>query len=216
MSAPTPETTLADEAALRTRYRRPSAGVVDKQIDHVDDAAAGFLAATTLVVVATFGHDGADASPRGGPPGFVRPLDRQRIAFADLSGNNRLDTYTNLTERPEVGLLCVVPGLEETMRVNGRASVSVDPDVLAAVAFDERTPKVAVVVDVDECYIHCGKALRRAGVWDPATWRPKGERPEPAAILVQHAGVDLDPALLEAGLEQDYRDTLWVAGGDSA
>lgn len=206
-------TWIDGEDDLRAHYRDPVQPVLDKSIDHIDEGAAGFLAAATLAVVATSGPDGNDASPRGGPPGFLRVLDAGHVAFGDLSGNNRLDTYTNLTTHPDVGLLVIVPGLEETLRVNGRARISTDPDVLAATAIDARTPKVAVVIAVDECYIHCAKALRRAGVWDPDRWPEPGTRPSPAAIITTHLDLDIDPALVEADLERGYEATLWLEGG---
>lgn len=206
-------TQIHDTAQLRTHYRDPGEGVRKKQIDHIDAGGAEFLAATTLAVVATFGPDGADNSPRGGPPGFIRVLDRRRLAFGDLSGNNRLDTYTNLVTHPSVGILCIVPGMEETMRVNGTAVVSDDLGVREATAIDGRVPKVAVVVTVDECYIHCAKALRRSGVWDTSTWPAVEERPSPASILVGHIGIDVDPTLVEADLEKAYEATLWETGG---
>jgi uncharacterized protein len=184
-----------------------------KQVDHLDAGARDFLAATTLAVVATFGPGGADNSPRGGPPGFLRVLGDNSLAFGDLSGNNLLDTYTNVVAQPQVGMLCIVPGLEETLRVNGTARISTDPDVLEATAIDGRVPKVAVVVEVAECYLHCGKALRRAGIWDPAVWPSKEDRPSPAAILVRHIDSDLDAPAVEAALEADYQKTLWRHGG---
>lgn len=206
-------TWIDDEPALRALYRTPSETAVRKTIDHVDDGAASFLDATTLVVVATSGPDGNDASPRGGPPGFLRRLDPHHVAFADLSGNNRLDTFTNLTAHPAIGLLCIVPGVEETMRINGRARVTTDPDVLAATAIDDRRPKVAVVVEVDDCYIHCGKALRRAGLWDPERWPGEATRPSPVGIITRHLELDVDPEEIADRLEDDYRATIWEHGG---
>lgn len=202
-----------DAGQLRATYRAPSQLVLDKAIDHVDEGAAGFLAATTLVVVATSSEDGNDASPRGGPPGFVAVLDEQRIAFGDLSGNNRLDTYGNIAAHPSLGLLCIVPGVEETLRINGRSRLTTDPAVLVATAIDGRLPKVAVVVDVEECYIHCGKALRRAGIWRPETWPADGARPSPAAILTSHLDLDVDADVVAADLETGYQKTLWERGG---
>lgn len=204
---------IRTEAGLREHYREAGEGVRRKQIGHIDEGAREFLASTTLAVVATLGPDGADNSPRGGPPGFLRVLDDGHLAFGDLSGNNRLDTYTNLTEHPHVGMLCIVPGMEETMRVNGTARITTDPAVLDATAIDGRVPKVAVVVEVVECYIHCAKALRRAGVWRPETWPAADDRPSPAAILVKHLDIDVDPALVEADLEAGYRATIWESGG---
>lgn len=206
-------TWIDDESALRDLYRAPTATAVRKTIDHVDDGAASFLAAATLVVVATSGPDGNDASPRGGPPGFLRRLDPHRVAFADLSGNNRLDTFTNLVTHPAIGLLCIVPGVDETLRINGRARVTTDPAVLATTAIDDRRPKVAVVVEVEDCYVHCGKALRRAGIWEPATWPAEATRPSPVGIITRHLELDVDPVEVAAGLEQDYQATMWEHGG---
>jgi uncharacterized protein len=204
---------IEDEGELRSLYRAPGEAVQRKSIDHVDDGAAGFLAAATLAVIATAGPDGADASPRGGPPGFVKVLNPQQIGFGDLAGNNRLDTYANLTSLPSVGMLFIVPGVEETLRINGRARITTDPDVLSTLALDDRTPKVAVVIDVDECYIHCAKALRRAGIWDVSTWPADAERPSPVAILTKHLELDVAPELVEADLEAGYVHTLWEHGG---
>jgi uncharacterized protein len=206
-------TWIDDENGLRDHYRDPSQLVLDKSIDRIDEGAAGFLAAATLAVVATSGPDGNDASPRGGPPGFVRVLDPGHVAFGDLAGNNRLDTYTNITTHPQVGLLMIVPGLEETLRINGRARMSTDPAVLEATAIDERTPKVAVVIEVSECYIHCAKALRRSGIWDRSQWPEVEARPSPAAIITRHLDLDVDPALVAADLEKGYEATLWMEGG---
>jgi PPOX class probable FMN-dependent enzyme len=205
---------IDDRATLRTRYRSPSQLVVDKSIDHVDDAAAGFIARSPLFVLATTGADGTDASPRGGPPGFVRVLDRHRIAFADLSGNNRLDSYSNLVERPSVGLLVIVPGIDETLRVNGDAALTDDSDVAERCAIDGRVPKLAVVVTVAECFIHCAKAFRRGAVWDSTTWPAGDDRPSAAAIINDHLQLGVDPAVIEADLEAGYAATLWRPGGD--
>jgi PPOX class probable FMN-dependent enzyme len=205
---------IPDAAALRDHYRDPHPLVLKKVVPEVDEAAATFLAASPFFVLATASAEGADASPRGGPPGFVRVLDRGRIAWADLAGNNRLDSFQNVVQQADVGLLFFSPGVEETLRVNGRAELSTDPAVLAAVAFDEVHPKVAVVVHVTECYVHCAKALRRAALWDPAS-RPAPEaRPSAAAIITRHLELDVDPSVVEADLEAGYRRTLWVEGGD--
>jgi PPOX class probable FMN-dependent enzyme len=205
--------TIDHHATLRARYRPPSQLVADKSIDHIDDGAAGFIARSPLIVLATTSAGGTDASPRGGPPGFVRVLDRHRVAFADLSGNNRLDSYTNLLERPNVGLLFVVPGVDETLRVNGSAWLTDDPDLLERCAIDNRLPKLVVGISVAECFIHCAKALRRAAVWDPSTWPADHDRPSAAAIINDHLQLGLDPAVIEADLEAGYTATLWQPGG---
>ena len=171
------------------------------------------MAASPFLVLATTSPSGTDASPRGGPPGFVTVLDEHHVAFGDLSGNNRLDSYSNLVEQPQVGMIFLVPGVDETLRINGRASITTDPNVLERTAIDGVQPKVAVVVAVDECYIHCAKALRRSALWDPAKWAPAGTRPSAAEVITDQFKLDIDPALIESELEKDYQATLWREGG---
>jgi PPOX class probable FMN-dependent enzyme len=201
-------------ADLGQLYRAPHEAVVRKQQPRVDEASATFVAASPLVVVATTSDDGTDASPRGGPPGFVTVLDEGHLAFGDLSGNNRLDSYRNIDAHPEVGMLFLIPGVEETLRVNGRASLTTDPAVLERTAIDGRVPKVAVVVEVTECFVHCAKALRRSGVWDPSTWAAPEDQPSAAAVFVTHLGLDVDPELVAADLELGYQVTIWEPGGE--
>ena len=204
---------IGDEDALRQRYRPAHPAVLDKARPRIDPGAAAFLSSSPLMVLATTSAGGTDASPRGGPPGFVVVLDDGHLAFADLAGNNRLDSYANIVEHPQVGMLFLVPGVGETLRVNGRARITTDPAILARTAIDGVAPKVAVVVAVDECYIHCAKALRRSGVWDPATWAAPADRTTAAEVIVDQFQLDIDPAVIEAELEEGYEATLWVEGG---
>jgi PPOX class probable FMN-dependent enzyme len=184
-----------------------------KVIDHVDGGARSFIAASPFVVVATTSASGTDASPRGGPPGFVAVLDDHRIALGDLAGNRRLDTFENVLANPHVGMIFLIPGLGETMRINGRASLTTDPEVLAACAFEGFEPEVAFGVDVDEVYIHCAKALRRSRLWDQTTWPEPDDRPRPAQIIRDHVKYDVPAERIEADLEKNYVETLWEAGG---
>ncbi|MDQ3311280.1 MAG: pyridoxamine 5'-phosphate oxidase family protein [Actinomycetota bacterium] len=206
---------ITDVGQLRQRYRSPSALVQRKESPILDDGARQFIAASPLFVMCTAGSRGADASPRGGPPGFVAVLDDHRLAWADLSGNNRLDSCRNMLEQPTVALWFVVPGVGEQLRVNGTATVTVDPEVLDATVIDGRRAELAIGVDVAMCMIHCAKALRRSGTWDPDSWLPADERPSAAAILKGHLAIDVDEADIEANLETAYRDTLWSPGGRS-
>jgi PPOX class probable FMN-dependent enzyme len=206
----------AHRADLSTLYLPAHEAVVRKQQDRVEGISADFVATCPLVVLATTSEAGTDASPRGGPPGFVKVLDPTHLAFGDLSGNNRLDSYRNLDAHPEVGMLFLIPGMEETLRVNGRARLTTDPDVRERTAIDGRIPRLAVVVEVTECYIHCAKALRRSGVWDAATWPTIEGRPSAAAGFVAHLGLDVAPEVVEADLEVAYQVTLWEVGGADA
>ena len=204
---------VQDPAALRSRYRSPKSGAVDKLIDRVDDAARGFIERSPFVVISTSSPAGCDVSPRGGPPGFVAVLDEHRLAFGDLAGNNRLDSFANLVVDPHIAVLFLVPGVDETLRVNGRATLTTDEAVLDVTAIDGRRPKVAVGIDVDECYLNCGKAFRRSGLWRPESWPAADERPDPACMLRDHLDVDIDPELIRTALEGDYEATLWESGG---
>lgn len=204
---------IRDEAELRERYRPASPAVLHKARPVVDPKAAEFIAACPFVVLATTSASGTDASPRGGPPGFVKVLDEHRVAFADLSGNNRLDSYANVVADGHVGMLFLVPGTGETLRINGRATISTDEAVRERTAIDGVTPKVAMVVEVDEVFIHCAKALRRSGLWDPSSWGSTAS-PTGAEIIVDQFQLDMDPKDIESGLEADYAATLWVEGGE--
>ena len=204
---------VADLTELRRIYRQPSKLVAGKNVPTIDDESARFLAMSPLCVLATHGPGGTDASPRGGPPGFARVLDGgTRLAFGDLAGNNRLDSYTNFLDNPQVGLIFFVPGNDHTVRVNGTASLTTDPDVCAATAVGERVPKTAVVVDVDECFLHCGKALIRAGLWDTSTW-PDGKVPTAGEILAAQHELQAEPSAIDQDLEAGYEATLWSDAG---
>ena len=204
---------ITDPAQLRTVYREPGQKVLDKVIDHIDDGAANFIAHAPFMALATAREGRADSSPRGGPPGFVRVLDRQRLAWGDLTGNNRLDSFGNLLEQPHVGLLFLVPGVMETLRVAGTASLTRDPKILERCPIDGRTPKTAVIVAVEECYLQCGAALRRSELWDPATWPSDEAKPRGAAILKAHIGTAQSVEDIETGLADYYENHIWVAGG---
>lgn len=198
---------LDDPSQLREIYREPHQLVIDKAIDHIDDGVRQFVARSTFVLVGTAGADGTmDVSPRGGPAGFVKVLDDHRLAIPDLNGNNRLDTMRNIIETGRVGMLFVVPGLGETLRVNGRAVVTTDPDVLDRFTDDVRRPATAIGVSVDDAFIHCAKAFRRGGLWDPETWPERAQRPSVGEIIIGHTGLaGVTGDQVDADLEEGYR-----------
>ncbi len=204
---------ITDRTELRNVYREPGQMVLDKVIDHIDDGAAGFIARSPFMALATSTEGRADASPRGGPPGFVRVLDAHHLAWGDLTGNNRLDSFGNIVERPDVGLMFMIPGVLETLRLSGTATLVRDPAVLEACAIDDRLPSAAVVVRVVECYIQCGAALRRSGLWDTETWPEPDARPSGAAILKDHIGLEVPVEEIEADLATYYDNHIWAAGG---
>lgn len=208
-----PTNLVTDQTQLRTVYREPGQTVLDKVIDHIDRGVADFLAVSPFAVLATASADRTDASPRGGPPGFARVLDQHRLAWGDLTGNNRLDSFTNVVQQPHVGLVFMVPGVLETLRVNGSATLVQDPAVLEACAIDGRVPKTAVVVEVRECYIQCGAALRRADIWNPDSWPAADVKPSAAAILKEHIGSDAPAEAIAEDLDSYYENYRWLPGG---
>jgi PPOX class probable FMN-dependent enzyme len=145
----------------------------------------------------------------------VQVLDEHRLAWADLSGNNRLDSFQNLVANPHVALLFLIPGLDETLRVNGSAELVTDPDLGRRVAVDGKPARVTVVVTVDEAYVHCAKALRRAELWSSDQWFAAEELPSAACMVRDHVGLDIDLETYEAARERNLQETLWRPGGDA-
>ena len=203
--------TVSTPEALRALYREPSKVVQAKKVPRLDDTARAFIAHSPFCLLATADAAGhCDVSPRGGPPGFVRTLDGHRLVIPDLSGNNLLDSLQNIVANAHAGLLFVVPGRDETLRVEGDACLTTDPALLSLWDDALRTPRVAIGVRVRTVYIHCAKAFRRGHVWDPAAWAELADAPDACALLVEQVGLDLDPAVvrqnLEAGYAKDLRD----------
>ncbi|MEM9464623.1 MAG: MSMEG_1061 family FMN-dependent PPOX-type flavoprotein [Actinomycetota bacterium] len=193
---------------LRSMYRAPSQRVQNKKGDRIDGAAARFVEDSTFLCLATADDEGrCDVSPRGGPAGQLKILDDgRRVALPDLSGNNLIDSLSNIVANPQAGLLLMVTGSDETMRIDGRARLTTDPDVLALWDDELRTPKVAIVIDIDAVFLHCAKAFRRGGVWDPTTW-PTVADTAATEMFNDITGTDMDPRemrqFLEAGYEAD-------------
>jgi PPOX class probable FMN-dependent enzyme len=203
MDAPFPHV-LTTEEELGELYRAPHRAVKAKIVPALDASARDFIGLSPFVLVGTADADGScDVSPRGGPPGFVQVLDDNRLAIPDLNGNNLLDTIRNVVSGGRVGLLFTVPGKDETLRVNGRAWVTVDDEILDG--FTElRRPKCAIGVEVAQVYIHCAKAFRRGRVWDPHSWAELAAAPSAARMLICQVGLDMTVEDLERSLEEGY------------
>ncbi|HEY5875786.1 MAG TPA: MSMEG_1061 family FMN-dependent PPOX-type flavoprotein [Ilumatobacteraceae bacterium] len=200
---------IDSEAALRELYRLPHAFVTGKVKGDLDPGSIAFIGRSPFVLIGTQGPDGLDVSPRGGAPGFVKVLGPNTLAIPDLSGNNLLDTLTNVVRDGRVGLLFTVPGKDETLRVNGRALVVTDDDVLDRFVDDVRRPKAAIAVLVDQVFIHCAKAFRRSNLWQPETWAALADAPDGADILVcQSLGGDFSADQIRSALEDGYVSDL--------
>jgi uncharacterized protein len=176
MNEPFPNS-LQSLRELREHYREPSALVQSKKKRFLDGASQRFISASPFLLLGTSSPDGmVEVSPRGGPPGWVKILDDKRLLIPDLNGNNLIDSMTNIVANQYVGILFVHPGKDETLRVNGKAWVTIDPQLLATCAeqtVDGRTPKMpkaAIAVRIEDAFIHCAKAFRRGEVWNPESW----------------------------------------------
>ena len=200
---------------LRAIYRMPGAGAAGKSRTSIDEASARFIAKSPIVMLATASAAGhCDVSPRGGPPGFVTVLDDNHIAIPDLGGNNRLDSLQNVVDNPQVGLLFLVPGLDDTLRINGPATISTADDILDRHHPELRRPKSALVVETRELFVHCAKAFRRSRTWQPETWAELADAPDLVEIVACQFAID-DREALRDDLEQDYVAELSAEGAES-
>ena len=214
---PSPRRALTDPAhnisnldALRDLYRQPSLRVQQKKGQKVTGAAADFVARSPFFCLASASPEGrCDVSPRGGPPGQIKILgDGEAVAFPDLSGNNLIDSLTNIVANPQAGLLVMVPGSDETLRIDGSAALTTDPSVLDLWANELRRPKLAVVVDVEAVFLHCAKAFRRSSLWDPDSWSDVDPTEAPRMFNAVTSGDSTDPSAMREFLEADYEATL--------
>jgi uncharacterized protein len=193
--------TSAEE--LAALYPSPSRRAVLKQIDRLDDHCRTIISASPFFALSTCDAAGADCSPRGERPGFVHVLDDRRLAFPDRRGNNRLDSLRNILENPEVGMLFLVPGVHETLRVNGSARISTSPALLGRFTEDDPHPRCVVVVEVREAFIQCSRALVRAGLWDPTRFLDRAALPSLGTILSAHTGGLVDAEAYDREREGD-------------
>ena len=202
---------ITSEEELRTLVGKPSELAIRKEISYLDAHCRAFIARSPFVLIATSGGTGrADVSPKGDPPGFVQVLDEHRLVIPDRPGNRRLDGMRNLLENPHVGLLFLIPGLEETLRVNGRAWIIRDEEVLARCAVMGKPPTLGLGVYAEECFIHCAKAFKRAHLWQPGEWPDRTGLASPSEILVDHARPkDMTVPQMDRLLRESYSKNLY-------
>ena len=172
---------------LREMVASPSGTAVEKEITYLDEASRAFIAQSPFVLVGTSASDGScDVSPKGDAPGFTLVLDEQTLVIPDRPGNRRADSMTNIIENPHVGLLFLVPGASDTLRVNGRAEIIYDDDVLAQMEAGGKLPKFGFAVHVEQAFLHCAKCINRSSLWDRDTWPSPSDVPSAAALMLGH------------------------------
>jgi len=175
---------VTSEQQLREIVGVPSNRAKQKERPALDVHCRAFIALSPLVIVATSSADGrCDVSPKGDAPGFVLVLDDRRLVIPDRPGNKRLDGMMNLVANPHVGLIFVVPGREETLRVNGRAWITRDGELLARMAVNAKTPLLGIGVEVEQCFLHCAKPILRSHLWKHESWPPADALPSMACVL---------------------------------
>ncbi len=185
----------------------------DKSMPALDEHCVTFLRMATFLTVASCSTGGKmDVSPKGDPAGFVQVLDQTTLAIPERPGNRRADTFRNVLENPTVGLIFLVPGIDETLRVNGTASITVDPEVLAPMAVSGRVPKLALLVHVEEVFFHCGKALKRSGLWSDEGRVDRSVLPSMGELLHAQAKTErfgVDRERMHAIAQDDYDNKVY-------
>lgn len=176
---------------LKELVGTPHEAVVLKSISMIDEQAKAYIAQSPMVFVSSSNEIGqCDVSPRGDEPGFVHVINERQLIIPDRPGNKRTDTLTNIMRNPHAGLLFVIPGMEEVMRVNGKAHIIRDHPVLEGMALRGKVPTIGIVVEVEECYIHCPRALKSAGIWETDSWPSKESLPSSKEMFHAHLRIN--------------------------
>lgn len=188
---------------------RPGPRVLAKVVSALDDICLAFIARSPFVIVASHDADGrVDVSPKGDPAGFAHVLDRRTIAIPERPGNRRADTFRNVLQQPRIGLIFLVPGKNETLRVSGTARIARDAWLRERLGVAGRIPELALVVTVEEAFVHCTKCMVRSRIWQPQSWNPDGLASIGEA-MVAHARLDISVAEMRAIAERDERERLY-------
>lgn len=199
-------TTLEELDAL---YGEPVQAAVAKEIDYISDHYRAYIEKAPFVVVATVGPEGLDCSPRGDPPGFVRVQDRKTLLIPDRRGNNRVDGLRNLVRDPRISLLFIIPGVGSTLRVNGTAEITTDPELCASFAMQGKAPRSVLVVTAERVYFQCPKALVRSRLWNPEAQISPRELPSAGEILQALTQGGIDGGTYDQAYPQRLKETIY-------
>lgn len=214
MTSPDSSSDIKSETELRNLFDNTHEIAVKKCLPKLDQHCREFIARSPFLCLSTQHANGlADVSPRGDPSGFVKVLDDSTLAIPDRPGNNRLDSLSNILTNPSVAMLFMIPGFEDTLRVNGTARLNRDPILLQSMEVKGRTPKLAIVVTVNEAFLHCAKALRRAKLWNAEEQLDRSEMPSMISMVLEQSEgkpVDSDTKkTAEINLEDEYEKTMY-------
>ena len=201
--------TINNNTELRTVYREPAARAAQKVIDHLDVHCRNFIAMSPLCILSSADAEGnADASPRGDPPGFVKVLDDKTLLLPDRPGNNQVDSLQNIVQNPGVGLLFFVPGMNETLRVKGKAEIVTNTALLETMIMQRKAPLSGLKVTVEEAFLHCGRALIRSRLWDPEVQIDRSTYPTYGQVLASQIK-GANARKIDASEEEANRDRLY-------
>ncbi|WP_373558536.1 pyridoxamine 5'-phosphate oxidase family protein [Bacillus sp. FJAT-45350] len=198
------------EEELSLMIGLPSELAKRKVITFLDKHCVDYISKSPFLVLSTSDQYGCDVSPRGDMPGFVQVLDKQHLVIPERPGNKRLDSLRNILANPKVGLLFFIPGLGETLRVNGKATIVKDEKLLEKMEVNGHRPLIGIGVEVEECFLHCAKAFIRSGLWEPSSWAETEKLPSPAKILSEHSklpGVAVNT--IHKNLQDSYNNRLY-------
>jgi uncharacterized protein len=201
---------IEDIGEIREIYGYPMERTVKKQLPRLEKHSRAFIAMSPFIVMATCDAEGrCDASPKGDGPGFVHVLDDETLLIPDRLGNNRVDSISNILEHPRIGLIFFVPGIRETLRVNGRAQITTDPELLKATEANGKLPRSAILVTADEVYFHCGKAIIRSDLWNPEKHVARTDFPSLGIVIAEQIGQQVEPKEAERMTEESYVTRLY-------
>jgi PPOX class probable FMN-dependent enzyme len=203
-----PDEKIQTKEDLRVFFGEPVPRTVQRQLDHLDDHCRHFISLSPFLVMASYSPDGADASPKGDPAGFVKVVDEHTLLIPDRRGNRRVDSMMNILDNPGVGIIFFVPGVEETLRINGNARITTDEALLAQLAMKGKPPEAGLLITVKEAFFHCGKSIIRSKLWDQETKIDRSAFPSLGKIVVdQVLGKNLEEE--DALTERVYREELY-------
>lgn len=200
---------IADIATLERLYGAPSGAAVEKEVDYIHPHYRTLIAASPFMVLATSGPDGLDTSPRGDAAGFVTVEDEKTLLIPDRRGNNRVDSLRNIIANPHVALLFLIPGIGETLRVNGRAIISTAPALLERFSVDGKPPRSVIVVSVDTVFFQCARAIFRSRLWDPAQHIERSSLPSLGTMVADISRTKFDAAEYDRGLYERLKGALY-------
>jgi uncharacterized protein len=201
---------IENREELRALYKSPGDGAVRKELPRLDGHCRSFIAKSPFVLIGSSdGNGNADVTPKGDRPGFAAILDNNNIAIPDRPGNNRLDTLENIVVNPAVGLLFLIPGMNETLRINGHARITADAALRESLAVDGKLPVSVTVVSVKAAYMHCAKAFMRSELWKPESWLDRSTLPTLGEILRDQLALAQSAEATDKWLDEGYQKTMW-------